>query len=145
MTNTARKGTRVERELSNRLEDEWGWYAQRTGASGGATDRARPDVIACRRLGSEHTPPSYVRTDAALIEVKAWKRGTGQLDGEEIDALVEAAGRAGATPLLVVKPDLRRHNQWHVFDVAELNETPSGNYSVRQCDLPGRSLVEVFG
>lgn len=40
------KGSSGERELANRLEDEYGWRALRAPGSGGGTDRDRPDVIA---------------------------------------------------------------------------------------------------
>lgn len=140
-----RKGDRAERELSNWLEDTAGWYAQRTGASGAATDRARPDVIACRGHPIDTRQVHGVVPEVAMIEAKAWRDATGQLDAAEVDELIEAADRAGGIPLVAVRPDLRRHEQWHVFDARELHSTPGGNYSVRKRDLPGKSREEVFG
>jgi len=80
-----------------------------------------------------------------LIEVKVAPDGTVTFDQAEIEQLLEAADRAGGEALVAIKPDLRKHDQWHVFDAAALHETPSGNYSIRKQDLPGDSLEEVFG
>jgi len=136
---SARKGDRAERELSNWLEDEAEWYAQRTGSSGAATDRARPDVIASR----DHRHSRWGRV--AMIEVKAVDDGTVHLDAHEVEELQEAASRAGAGAWVVIRPNFNRHDQWHVYPLHELHETGGGNYSVRKSDLPGRSLEEVFG
>jgi len=145
---SSRKGDRAERELSNWLEDEADWYAQRTGSSGGATDRARPDVIAARRREIE-TDRSFndvtLASHTAMIEVKAATDGTIHLDAREVDEHDEAARRAGAGAWVVVRPSFNSHDQWHVFDLHELHETDGGNYSVRKSDLPGRTLEEVFG
>jgi Holliday junction resolvase len=137
---SSRKGDRAERELSNWLEDEADWYAQRTGASGGATDRARPDVIAARPAPA--TLPKRARV--AMVEVKAAADGTVHLNRSDIVELAEAASRAGGDGYVAVRPSLNSHDQWHVYALSELNETPSGNYSVRKEDLPGSTLVEVF-
>lgn len=133
-----RKGDRAERELSNWLEDEMGWYAQRTASSGSATDRARPDVYASR--DEYGTPWGRI----AMVEVKSYADGTVTLAAEEIEDLAEAAHRAGAEAWVVVKPDLRKHGQWHCYALHELHETPSGNYSVRKVDHPGSTREEVF-
>ena len=140
---TRRKGDRAERDLANTLADDFGWHAQRTGSSGSATERPRPDVLACRRIGWNQTGVTASR--AAAIEVKAWSDGVGHLDAHEIADLRAIAERSGARALVAVRPDLRTHDQWHVFDVDELHETPAGNFSVRKADLPGQTLVEVFG
>jgi len=136
---SSQKGSKAERELSNWLEDEAGWYAQRTGSSGAATDRARPDVIAAR------TEPPITRSRVAMIELKAAADGTAHIDESEIHELAEAANRAGAGAWVVIRPSFNSHDQWHVFALGELHETDGGNYSVRQADLPGRTLEEVFG
>jgi len=145
---SSRKGDRAERELSNWLEDEAEWYAQRTGSSGSATDRARPDVIAARREEievEEKFNNTAVVSYTAMIEVKATTDGIVHLDGGEIEDLTEAARRAGAGAWVVVRPSFNSHDQWHVFAPDELHKTPSGNYSIRKTDLPGRTLEEVFG
>lgn len=136
-----RKGDAAERALANYAEDEAGWYAQRTGSSGSATDRARPDVIA---LKADRRYDGRLWTRAVAFEVKAWADGTGHLDSHEVEELIELAMRAGARPVVAVKPDLRSHDQWHCFGARELHETDGGNFSVRTVDLPGQSLEEVF-
>lgn len=140
-------GSATERELVRLLEDDHGWAALRAGASGAATDRNRPDVLALRRRPSPAPLAKHATSDteAAAIEVKKAPLGTPHLDGAEVAALREFARRAGATAYVVVRPDLRRHDQWHVFETAALHRTDGGNYSVRQADLPGDSLAEVFG
>lgn len=142
------KGDAAERELSNRLEDEYAFAAMPAGSSGSATTRPRPDVIAarersCPRRGAWHTPRLLSQTYA--IEVKAWSDATGQLASDEVDALRDFADRAGGDALVVVRPDLRSHDQWHVFEPLQLNRTDAGNHSVRQAELPGATLAEAFG
>lgn len=132
-------GLRYERELSNILEDRYGFAAMPSGASGSGTDRPRPDVLACRGVDGHRD------TDAYAIEVKAWKDATGSLTAEEVDALCRFAERAGATPMVVIRPDLRRFDQWHCYAPGRLNRTDAGNHSVRQADLPGDALWQVFG
>lgn len=138
MSSSSRKGDRAERALSDHLEDDRGYYAQRTASSGAATDRNRPDVLAFR-------PGTVFGTVAYAIECKAWADGTGHFDREEIVSLLELSERGGAHAVVAVKPDLRRHDQWHVFYADELHETPGGNFSIRKADLPGSTLDDVFG
>lgn len=123
------KGDAAERDLSNWLEDEAGYYAQRTAASGSATDRARPDVIAAAG-GVDGRP----RPRVLLVEVKAFAAGTGQLDGAEVDALVEAADRAGGEPWIAVKPDLRSFASWFCFPARTLGRTGDGNVYLGMTD-----------
>ena len=142
------KGGKAERELSNRLEDEFRYAAMPSGGSGSGTDRARPDVLAARRKpcpkrGAWDSPKTLAKVVA--IEVKAWADGTGQLDEAEVRALQSFATRAGGEAYVVVRPDLRTHDQWHVFEDWRLNRTDGGNYSVRKQDLPGETLDEAFG
>lgn len=137
------KGDRAERELSDLLEDEYGFAAYRAPGSGGATDRERPDLTATR----EHTMTDVARVlaEGFAIEVKARGDGTVTFTADEIDALRAYAKRGGLTPLVAVKPDLRRHDQWYCFDARTLNETAKG-YSVRKADHDhAMTLAEVFG
>ena len=129
---TQTKGSDAEREVSDRLEDDLGYAAQRTGASGGATGRPRPDVIAGRH------------GEAYAIEVKAWADATGSLKRAEIEQLLDYATRFGATPVVLVRPDLRSFDRWHCYHLTDLHETAGGNWSVRQAEVPGRSFEEVF-
>ncbi|WP_435065870.1 hypothetical protein [Halobaculum sp. EA56] len=142
------KGDRAERELSNLLEDRYRFAAMPAGSSGSGTDRARPDIMAARRRlgrkrGAWDTPPTYSETKA--IEVKAWRNAKGQLDADEVRALRSFATRAGGTALIVIKPDLRGHDQWHVFEAWELHSIAGSGFSVRDDELPGDTLDEAFG
>lgn len=134
------KGHAAERELSNRLEDEHDFAAMPSGGSGSGTDRARPDVLACRR-------PTLAAPGGEMavlaIECKAWSNGTGRLDSDEIRALQSFASRAGGTALVAVRPDLRTWDRWHIYRPHDLHRTGAGNYSVRQPERPGRKLAEV--
>lgn len=133
------RGSADERELSDYLEDEFGYAAMRAPGSGGATDRPRPDLIAVRK--ESLTPP---RANGFAIEHKSRKDGTVTFTREEIDALVEFAERGGLTPLVTVKPDMRSHEQWFCLDARELNRTDKG-YSVRKADHDrAKSLKEMF-
>lgn len=139
-----RKGDRGERELSNWLEDECDYYAQRTAASGRATDRARPDVIASTSFHRNAPDMFNNGPRVLLIEVKGWSEATGMFERQKLEELREIASRAGGEAWVVIKPDLRSFDQWHCFPVDDLHETPSGNYSVRKKDLPGKSRSEAF-
>jgi len=141
---TKSKGSRHERELSNLLEDEFGYAALRAGSSGSATARARPDVLATRPdLRLSETSHTYAQVYA--IELKAWHDGTGQLDEAEVTQLMRYAHRAGGTALVVVRPSFNRFDDWHVYQIHHLNRTDAGNYSIRQSERPGRSLEDVLG
>lgn len=135
------KGTAAEHELSNRLEDDFGMAAMPAGGSGSGTDRPRPDVLAAYRP----TGLAGLSTQTYAIECKAWSDGLGQLDGDEIANLHSFASRAGGTPLVAVRPDLRSFDRWHCYRIQDLNQTDGGNYSIRQAERPGRSLDEVVG
>ncbi|SIS00033.1 holliday junction resolvase [Haladaptatus litoreus] len=141
MSSSSKKGSRDERELSDLLEDEYGFAAYRAPASGGATQRARPDIIATRDCGEF----SILLAEGFAIEHKSRKDGTVTFTRDEIDALVEFADRGGLTPLVTVKPDMRSHDQWYCFDARLLNRTAKG-YSVRKQDHErAKTLGEVFG
>jgi Holliday junction resolvase len=124
-----------ERDLSNLLEDEYGCAAMPSGASGAATERARPDVVAARD------------TEIWMIEQKSWMQSgpTGQLSQAEVEALINLADRAGGTPLIAVRPNWNRHDGWHLYVPGDLARTKTDNYSVRQEHVPGWTVAEVFG
>lgn len=141
------KGDQAERALSDILEDQYQMAALRAPGSGGRTTRNRPDVLASRELVLDtRTPGPYHRTsDVYAIEVKCKPDGTHTFDQEEIEDLREYAGRAGATALVAIKPDLRSHSQWYLRELDDLHETPEGNYSIRQQDhAECLGLEEVF-
>ena len=124
------KGDRGERKLVNKVEDDLGFYAQRTGASGGATSRNRPDVIMCKS-GCLY----FVELKTTDLPVR-FKR-------QEVEDLIEAAERAGAIPVCMVWPDMRKHDQVHGFLPSELKENKK-SFSTAGCE-PGHSLSDLFG
>lgn len=133
----SRKGTRGERWVANQLEDEHGMYAQRTTTSGGATDRARPDVIALESgTGSTRTVRSYA------IEVKYYDSGVGRLDKSEIEQLNAVSERSGAVPIVVMRPNLRKHDHAHSFLPGQLAVNDK-TLSVRSEMLPGTPLSNL--
>lgn len=140
------KGDDAERKLSNRLEDDYDYAAMPAGGSGTGTTRPRPDVFAVKGVRLD-TPTDGLQdySDAYAIEVKAYSDGTGSFTNGEIDALEAFAGRAGATPLVAIKPDLRTHDNWYLQNAGDLHETADGNFSIRQQDWPDcKTIPEVF-
>ena len=110
------KGDRRERELVNRL-DELGFAVMRAPASGSATSRELPDVLA---------------GDGAVfyaIEVKASAGDPIYLSGEEVEALVYFARNFGAKPRVGVRFD---REDWSFFHPDELHRTDGGNYRVKK-------------
>lgn len=123
------KGSRGERHLVNKVEDELGYYAQRTGASGGATSRNRPDVI---MAGNDKLFFVEQKTRDPHVRFKK----------QEVEDLIEASERAGAEPILLVWPDLRKHDHVYAFRPDELKENKE-SFSTAGC-LPGKKLAELF-
>ena len=129
-------GDGPERELSDTLEDEFGYFALPSGGSGGGTPRPRPDVTASRA------------GDIYVIESKKSKDGTVSLDPHEIPELIDCAERAGGTAVLAIKPDQRRseHDQWYCYDATTIEPTESGGYYVgKKCHDRAQSIAEFFG
>ncbi|ERH09450.1 MAG: holliday junction resolvase - archaeal type [halophilic archaeon J07HX64] len=109
------KGDRRERELVNRL-DEAGFAVMRAPASGSATDRELPDVLAGE--GEQFY----------AIEAKSSAGDPIYLDGEEVEALVYFARNFGAKPRVGVRFD---REDWYFFHPDELYTTDGGNYRVK--------------
>jgi len=109
------KGDRRERELVNRL-DESGFAVMRAPASGSATARDLPDVLAGD--GEQFY----------AIEAKSSAGDPIYLDGEEVAALVYFARNFGATPRVGVRFD---HEDWYFFHPDDLYTTDGGNYRVK--------------
>lgn len=137
----------AERELSNILEDEYGFAAMRAPASGARTERARPDVIAGKRLNTG--VPGANPTRHLVFELKKrttdWPQNV-YITDDELRQLQEYAQRFGGTPYLAIRPNRRRSEQdWHFFPAANhrLSRTDGGNWALRRHDLPGLSLAEV--
>ncbi len=116
MSNSNAKGDRRERELVNALDDA-GFAVMRAPASGSATERELPDVLA--------------GDGAAFYAVEA-KSSAGDpiyLTGEEVAALVYFSRNFGAKPRVAVRFD---REDWYFFHPGDLHTTEGGNYRVKR-------------
>ncbi|MEA1930738.1 Holliday junction resolvase Hjc [Halohasta litorea] len=111
-----RKGDRRERELVNRL-DESGFAVMRAPASGSATDRELPDVLA----GDGER--------FYAIEAKSSSGDPIYLSGEEVEALIYFAQNFGAKARIGVRFD---REDWYFFHPGDLYTTDGGNYRVKK-------------
>lgn len=111
-----RKGDRRERELVNLL-DEAEFAVMRAPASGSATDRELPDVLA----GNGEV--------FYAIEAKSSAGDVIYLDGEEVEALVYFAQNFGAKARIGVRFD---HEEWYFFHPSDLYRTDGGNYRIKR-------------
>ena len=111
-----RKGDRRERELVNRL-DESGFAVMRAPASGSATDRELPDVLA------GDSERFYA------IEAKSSSGNPIYLSGEEVEALIYFAQNFGAKARIGVRFD---REDWYFFHPGDLYTTDGGNYRVKK-------------
>jgi len=125
------KGDRRERELVNRL-DEAGFAVMRAPASGSATHRELPDVLAGD--GSQFY----------AIEAKSSAGDPIYLDGEEVSALVYFARNFGAKPRIGVRFD---REDWYFFHPDDLYTTDGGNYRVKRATAlaDGTDFAEFTG
>ena len=98
----AKKGSAEERDLVHKLWDRH-FAAMRAPASGGATKKPLPDVIAGK--------------DKIYI------------DAPQIDALVEFSNIFGATPYLGAK---FKHTKWLFLAPEMIQRTKNGNYKVEK-------------
>jgi Holliday junction resolvase len=110
------KGDRRERELVNAL-DEAGFAVMRAPASGSATERELPDVLAGD--GEQFY----------AIEAKSSAGDPIYLTGEEVEALVYFATNFGAKPRIAVRFD---REDWYFFHPGDLYTTDGGNYRVKK-------------
>ncbi|SDE93716.1 Holliday junction resolvase Hjc [Halorientalis regularis] len=126
-----RKGDRRERELVNAL-DESGFAVMRAPASGSATERELPDVLA----GDGEA--------FYAIEAKSSSGDPIYLDGEEIQALLYFAQNFGAKPRVGVRFD---HEDWYFFHPGDLYTTDGGNYRVKKATAlaDGTDFAEFVG
>ncbi|WP_336001541.1 Holliday junction resolvase Hjc [Halorientalis halophila] len=111
-----RKGDRRERELVNAL-DEAGFAVMRAPASGSATERELPDVLA----GDGEA--------FYAVEAKSSSGDPIYLDGEEIEALLYFSKNFGAKPRVGVRFD---REDWYFFHPGDLYTTDGGNYRVKK-------------
>jgi Holliday junction resolvase len=131
VSNSNAKGNRRERELVNAL-DERGFAVMRAPASGSATDRELPDVLA----GDGD--------DFYAIEAKSSAGDPIYLDGEEVEALVYFARNFGAKPRIGVRFD---REDWFFFHPADLHTTDAGSYRVKKekALADGTDIEELTG
>mgnify|MGYP000580873023 CR=1 FL=1 len=116
MSNSNAKGDRRERELVNEL-DAAGFAVMRAPASGSATERDLPDVLAGD--GEEFY----------AVEAKSSEGAPIYLDGEEVEALLFFARNFGAKPRVGVRFD---REDWYFFHPGDLYTTDGGNYRVKK-------------
>lgn len=130
------KGTRIEREFVNLLRD-LGFQIMRAPASGGATDRDLPDVLAGNGEGI-----------LVACEVKGWADGTHYYEEEEVAALTRFAYgfHPECVPLLTT-----RWNQDTSFYVrhaedARLHTTDGGNVRAKKdvCTEEWRTIEDFL-
>jgi Holliday junction resolvase len=126
-----RKGDRRERELVNRL-DEAGFAVMRAPASGSATDRDLPDVLA----GDGER--------FYAIEAKSSGGDPIYLDGEEVESLIYFAQNFGANARIAVRFD---REDWYFFHPGELYTTDAGSYRVKKetALAEGTDFAELVG
>lgn len=110
------KGDRRERELVNAL-DELGFAVMRAPASGSATERNLPDVLA----GNSQT--------FYAIEAKSSSGKPVYLTGDEVEGLVYFARNFGAQARIGVRFD---REDWFFFHPGTLHVTPGGSYRVKK-------------
>lgn len=111
-----RKGDRRERELVNEL-DAAGFAVMRAPASGSATERDLPDVLA------GDGDRFYA------IEAKSSAGDPIYLSGEEVESLIYFARNFGAKARIAVRFD---REDWYFFHPGDLHVTDGGNYRVKK-------------
>jgi Holliday junction resolvase len=126
-----RKGDRRERELVNEL-DAAGFAVMRAPASGSATERDLPDVLA------GNGQKFYA------IEAKSSAGDPIYLSGEEVESLVYFARNFGAKARIAVRFD---REDWYFFHPGDLHVTDGGNYRVKKetALADGEDLDELVG
>ena len=126
-----RKGDRRERELVNLL-DEAGFAVMRAPASGSATERDLPDVLAGN--GERFF----------AIEAKSSSGDPIYLDGEEVESLLFFSRNFGAKARVAVRFD---REDWYFFHPGDLYTTDGGNYRVKleTALRDGADLAELTG
>lgn len=126
-----RKGDRRERELVNRL-DEAGFAVMRAPASGSATDRELPDVLA------GDGDRFYA------IEAKSSAGNPIYLEGVEVENLVYFARNFGARARVGVRFD---REDWYFFHPGDLYTTDGGSYRVKKetALAEGEDLATLIG
>lgn len=133
-----KKGTRAERAVVNALDRD-GWTVVRTPASGGATQRDLPDLVAGTM--TDAFEEAYTVPDgSALAHDTSWSlriaaevkyRSSGSrlnCSGEEVSALRRFAERFAAYPVIITR--WKGDTTAFVVSAHDLDETDGGNYSI---------------
>lgn len=143
-------GARYERQLVNALgheslPDEQRRVAMKAPASGSATERLLPDVLAGLRVGVAGPSPEYLSMPWA-IELKVTSDTTAYADESEVDDLVDFAERFGARPLLAAK--FKRpggvRSPFYLVRPEDCRRTPAGNYGIPESEVGWRAFARVF-
>ncbi|MGO9386878.1 MAG: Holliday junction resolvase Hjc [Methanobacterium sp.] len=127
----SKKGSREERELVNMLW-EADCAAMRAPASGGATKKPLPDVIA-------GNGKLYL-----AIEVKSTSAERIYINSQKIDALREFSDIFGAKPYVGAK---FKREKWRFVGINDLVKTKKNNYRLDKdlAFLKGLELEEMIG
>ena len=112
----AKKGSAEERDLVHKLWER-NFAAMRAPASGGATKRPLPDVVA-------GNGKLYL-----AIEVKTTTKDKIYIDEDQIDALLEFSKIFGAKPYIGVK---FKYTKWLFLEPENAERTRNGNYKVEK-------------
>lgn len=125
------KGSSRERELVERFWNA-GFGVVRAPASGSATERSLPDIVA----GNGEV---YV-----AIEAKSSSGDPIYIDGGEIDELMDFKSRFGCKARIGVRFD---REDWYFFHPGDLHVTNGGNYRVKKefALNEGEEFVDVIG
>ena len=114
--NMAKKGSAEERDLVHKLWDR-NFAAMRAPASGGATKRPLPDVLA-------GNGKLYL-----AIEVKTTTKDKIYIEDEQITALCEFSKIFGAKPYIGVR---FKYTKWLFLEPKDTPRTRNGNYRVEK-------------
>ena len=127
----AKKGSAEERDLVHKLWER-DFAAMRAPASGGATKRPLPDVVA----GNSKL---YL-----AIEVKTTTKDKVYIDTEQIDALLEFSRIFGAKAYIGVK---FKYTKWLFLEPEKAERTRNGNYKVEKDYIleKGLEIDEITG
>ncbi len=109
------KGSSRERELVDMFWDA-GFGVVRAPASGSATERPLPDLVAA---DGERT---------IAVEAKSSGDDSVYIDGGEAEELIEFSSRFGARARIGVRFD---REDWYFFHPGDLHVTRGGNYRVK--------------
>jgi len=145
-------GSVYERQLVNALTDV-GRPAMRAPASGRATGRELPDVLAGRNalpsLQLSEVVPPHPLSAAWAIEVKSTKDTTAYFNADEpdeVEKLTRFAHGFGARPLLAAKFKRAggRRTPIYLTPPGEARMTDAGAYGVPESDAEERAIALVY-